>query len=259
MWAARRIVELLAARVGARAVYRKVFPRDRSLAGAGRAEHREKRPWIGEAVEEEFAVREGGLRFLVRPYDGLSTGLFLDQRENRRRVRAAARGRRVLNTFAYTCGFGVAAGAGGAAEVVNVDVSRRYLEWGKRNLESNSLALEGQWFICSDVFDYLRRARRQGRVFDMVILDPPTFGRDKRSGAVFAMESDLDRLVREAVGLTAAGGLLLVSTNHRGTSAARLRRAVEATGRARVVEAPRLPADFAGDEGYAKSLWCEVR
>jgi 23S rRNA (cytosine1962-C5)-methyltransferase len=255
---ARRVAAALAERVGARAVYRKVFPRDRSTAADTRPEHRDRRPWIGEPADAEFAVCEGGLRLLVRPYDGLSTGLFLDQRENRARVRAAARGRRVLNTFAYTCGFGVAAGAGGAAEVVNVDVSKRYLEWGRRNLEANGLAPESHWFICSDVFDYFRRARRQGRVFDVVILDPPTFGRDKRSGAAFAIESDLERLVAEAVELMSAGGLLLVSTNHRGTPAGRLKRAVERTGRARVVDAPRLPDDFAGDEGFAKSVWCAV-
>ena len=82
----------------------------------------------GEAAPPQFPVHENGLSFLVRAYDGFSTGLFLDQRENRRRVRELASGKRVLNLFAYTCGFSVAAAAGGAAQTVSVDASVKHLE-----------------------------------------------------------------------------------------------------------------------------------
>src|SRR5690606_6487827 len=112
----RRLAEGLLDRLSARAVYRKGFVRDRArLSAAQAAEHGSARPWIGSPVEPEITVEEYGVRFVVRPYDGFSVGLFLEHRDNRRRVRELAPGRRVLNTFAYTCGFTVAAAVGGAA------------------------------------------------------------------------------------------------------------------------------------------------
>ena len=99
-------------------------------------------------------------------------GLFLDQRDNRRRIRAQARGKDVLNLFAYTCGFSVAAAAGGAASTVSVDLSPKALEWGRANFALSHLDPSDHQFIKSDAFDYLRRAARQGKRFDIIILDP---------------------------------------------------------------------------------------
>lgn len=256
----RPAIEKLAARLGARAVYRKRFATDRSAALKElEAAHRDPTPWIGTPAAQEFDALEAGLRFRVRPYDGFSVGVFLDARENRRRLRELARGRRVLNTFAYTCGFSVAAALGGATETVSVDISKRYLEWGKRNFAANNVPLDGQWFICSDVFDYYRRAKRQGRMFDLIVLDPPTFARVKGESP-FVLQQDLDRLVASAIERLVPGGLLLLSTNHRGTTLARLEQAIAAgaAGRSwRVIERPPLPGDFAGDREYAKSVWAE--
>lgn len=250
---------------GAAAVYRKAFPRNRSQPQAELdAEHRDSTPWLQSAklvdasVPEEFAIREAGLNYLIRPYDGFSVGLFLEQRDNRARVRAHAGGRRVLNTFAYTCAFGVAAAAGGAEFVVNVDVSKRYLEWGKRNLAVNSLPLEKQMFICSDVFDYYRRAMRQQRRFDLVILDPPTFSRCRTGKSAFVLRSELDELVAGALQLLNPGGRVLLSTNQREMSRARLERALldnSAGVRLHVTDRPGLPLDFAGDLDFAKAVW----
>src|SRR5262245_17199557 len=151
----RAPIESLAEQRGIRSVYLKRFATDRSAAAkALETEHRDRMPWIGAPAAEEFDALESGVRFRIRPYDGYSVGAFLDARENRRRVRELARGRRVLNTFAYTCGFSVAAALGGAAETISVDVSKRYLEWGKRNFAANDVSSDGHWFICSDVFDY---------------------------------------------------------------------------------------------------------
>ena len=112
--------------LGARAAYRKVFPKDRSGARKRWERlHSDPDPWIGTPVEPEFAVLENGMQLLVRPYDGYSTGVFLEQRANRRRLRELAAGGRVLNAFAHTCGFTVAAGLGGAAQTVSVDISAR--------------------------------------------------------------------------------------------------------------------------------------
>jgi 23S rRNA (cytosine1962-C5)-methyltransferase len=249
-------------RLGARAVYRKIFVRDRSAAeGTVARLHSDRTPWLGETVEAEFPVLENGIRFLVRPYDGYSVGLFLEQRDNRRRVRALAKGRAVLNAFAYTCGFSVAAALGGAAATVNVDVSKKHLEWGRRNFAANGLEPGSHLFTCSDVFDYYRRAKRQSRLFGLIILDPPTFARTRRPRRVFTLPEDLERLVAGAVELLGPGGYLLLAVNHRGTSRQRLERAVSlaaARRRSAIVDRPGLPADFRGARGYAKSVLARV-
>jgi 23S rRNA (cytosine1962-C5)-methyltransferase len=257
---ARALCAYVAERVGATAVYRKFYPRDRSAATrALERQHRDATPWIGAPAAPELAVREHGLTFLVRPYDGYLTGLFLDHRLNRLRVRELATGRRVLNTFAYTCGFTVAAALGGARETVSVDVSRRFLEWGKRNLTANGVPLDQQRFFCSDVFDYYRRAIRQKHRFDFVILDPPTFARVPGSQRTLVLAHDLERLVAGALPLLESGGILQLSVNHRGTSRRRLADAVAAAAHAQGrrcewLAATPLPDDFCGDADYAKSL-----
>ena len=127
----------------------------------------------------EFVAHEEGLAYVIRPGDGLSTGLFPDMREGRARVRAWAAGRRVLNTFAYTCGFGVAATAGGATRVLNLDLSKSVLEWGQANYRANGFEPDPHDFVFGDVFDWLARLAKRGDRFDLVILDPPGFSRTK--------------------------------------------------------------------------------
>jgi 23S rRNA (cytosine1962-C5)-methyltransferase len=244
--------------LGARAVYRKIFAQERSRALPALDKlHRDPTPWLGDAVEDEIPVLENCVRYLFRPYDGYSVGLFLEHRDNRRRLRELAAGRTVLNAFAYTCSFSVATALGHAAATTSVDVSKRYLEWGKRNFAANGLDLAAHKFICSDIFDYYRRAERQRHRFDLVILDPPTFGRARRPKRTFVLTEDLDALIAGAVKLLNPGGYLLLATNHRGTSRKRLETAVvSATGGHAVqsIERLRLPLDFAGDRGYAKAL-----
>lgn len=255
----RRIARLYSRLFDASAVYHKRFVKNRSQAEADAPELYDPHPLLGNPCPEEILVAENSLRFAVRPYDGYSTGLFLDQRDNRRRVRELAAGRRVLNTFAYTCTFSVAAAAGQAASTVSVDVSKKALEWGKRNFAANGLDLQGYTFICSDVFDYLKRARRQERAFDLIILDPPSFSRAKRPKRVFSFIADLQRLLIEALSVLAPGGTVLLSTNNRTRSAAWLGEqiaaaAAQAGRRCRITATPPLPADFAPDRDYAKSL-----
>ena len=249
-------------KIQARTVYRKLFAQERSAALPQlEAIHQDPTPWLGTQIEEEFPVLENGIKFLIRPYDGYSTGLFLEHRENRQRVRGLANGKTVLNTFAYTCAYSVAAALGGAELVVSVDVSRKYLDWGRRNFQANALDPQPHQFIHSDIFDFLGRARRQGRRFDLVILDPPTFGRAKRPKRVFSFVADLDRLVGEAVEILNPGGYALVATNHRGTSRDRLEHAIAAVARERGVRSMvhlRLPPDFQGDPDFAKFVLCRL-
>lgn len=250
----------LAEHCGATAVYRKTYPRDRSGPRPDLdAQHRLAEPWLGQPAPAELPVQEAGLTYLVRPYDGYLTGLFLDHRSGRAALRAHATGRRILNGFAYTCGHGVAAAAGGAAEIVHVDVSRKSLQWGRANMAANRPSATLQRYLCDDLLTYLPRATRRGDLFDHIILDPPTFARAGKRGEVLAIPSGLGRLVALTLPVLRPGGLLQLSVNHRGTSRMALERLVRTSAtalgrRARVHTAPPLPPDFPGDPDYAKLL-----
>jgi 23S rRNA (cytosine1962-C5)-methyltransferase len=142
--------------------------------------------------------------------------LFLDMREVREWLRAVSRHQRVLNLFAYTCSFGVCAALGGATRVVNLDLSRTYLEWGKANYALNGLAADGRDFIYGDALDWLGRFARRSEVFELVIVDPPSF-----STTPFSVTRDYPRLVALAAQVLAPRGVLLAATNHAQTSGAR--------------------------------------
>ena len=207
----RAIAEGLAATEGIEAVYVKRRPREaRRLANESPDELAPPLPLIGTAVES-LVVTELGVRFEIRPGNGLSVGLYLDSRDARAWVRANARGRTVLNTFAYTCGFGVSARLGGATRAVNVDASRKVLDWGERNYALNELSVDRYDFVSGDTFDWLGRFAKKGETFDLVILDPPGFATTKTSR--FTAERDYHRLVAAAERVVAPKGLLLAMCN----------------------------------------------
>lgn len=178
---------------------------------------------LGEAAPAAFKVRENGVQFELSFAEGYSVGLFLDQRDNRRRLlvnhvaadfplfTGGAAGMTVLNTFAYTCGFSVCA-ARARARVTSLDLSKKYLEWGKRNFMLNGLDPAAHDFIFGDAFDWFRRLAKQKRAFDLILLDPPTFSQSRASG-VFQAEKDYGRLVTASLPLLNPGGILFASTN----------------------------------------------
>jgi len=180
-------------------------------------------PLAGVRAPDPMEVREDDLRLEVSLGDGLSTGLFVDQRENRKRVATLAAGARVLNLFSYTCSFSVAAASGGASRVVSVDLSGRALERGRNNFARNQLDSAAYEFVKGDAIRYVERARRRGEVFDLVVLDPPSFATGAKRGG-FRVARDYGRVASDALAVLAPGGRLLAITNHRGTSVARLRR-----------------------------------
>ena len=201
----------LVEKTDARSAYLKRRPKQVShLADEQFADLAPAQPIYGPAVAE-VAVQEEGLNYLIRPAAGLSVGLFPDMRETCTRVRAWAAGKRVLNCFAYTCAFGVAALAGSAARVLNLDLSKIVLEWGKANYRANGLAVDDHDFVYGDVFDWLARLARRGDRFDLVILDPPGFSRTKTRR--FSAEHDYGELAGLAARVTERGGLLLACCN----------------------------------------------
>jgi 23S rRNA (cytosine1962-C5)-methyltransferase len=173
----------------------------------------------GKPAPAEFYIRENGLRFALSLDQGYSAGLFLDQRDNRRSLltrHVAADfeippAPEVLNTFAYTCGFSACAAAAGA-RVTSLDLSKNYLDWGRRNFALNAIDPVRHDFVFGDTFDWLRRFAKKKRLFDLIILDPPTFSRSKESG-VFQAEKDYGALAVAALPLLKRGGILFASTN----------------------------------------------
>ena len=138
-------------------------------------------------VDERVVVEEGGLKFLVNFTDYLDTGLFLDHRKTRARIRKLAKGKRFLNLFCYTGAATVHAAAGGAASTTSVDMSRTYVEWAKRNLAINGLRGEHA-FVQEDCLAWL--ADGSGGPWDLIFLDPPTFSNSKRMDREFDVQRD---------------------------------------------------------------------
>ncbi len=256
----QRVGQWFCREIGVESVYWKHSAKDRGRADAAIVKQMtDPKPVWGKVAEEELKVVENGLSYLIRPYDGGMVGLFVDQRANRAWIRGISKGKRVLNTFSHTCGFSVAAAAGGASFVASVDVSKKSLAWGKRNFEANGLSMEGHKFYCSDVFDFYARAKRQGLKFDVVILDPPTFARSGKT--VFQVEKDMGRLISGAVSLLDGEGTLLVCTNHHALSVAWLKEQVVARAsraRVRFLEGAEDQADIVDTRSSTKSTYVSI-
>jgi len=198
-----------------------------------------------------FLIKENGLDFEVSFESGYSQGIFLDQRLNRAEVmRRLAGGGKLLNLFSYTGGFSVA-GAMGGAETTTLDLSAPYLEWARRNFRHNGLDDAEHHFCKGDAFHWLKRFAKQGRKFDGIVIDPPTFSRDEK-GKVFRVEKDFGELAELAGRVLAEGGWMLCCTNFRGISEKDFMRMIARPGMSPV----EMPGDFS-EEPYLKSVWVE--
>lgn len=231
---------------------------------------------LGEVAPNEFVVRENGARFVLSFKEGYSVGLFLDQRDNRRRFLSghvaagfslfpAGTRPEVLNAFAYTCGFSVCAAKAGA-RTTSIDVSKKYLEWGRRNFALNGLEAGQHDFMYGDAFGWLRRFARKRRMFDAIVLDPPTFSQSK-AGGVFQAGKDYGELVKAALPLLKPDGVLFASTNAAKVEAEKfLDQLNGAVGSARrkIVQQHYTPQppDFPvsrEEPAYLKTVWMRIR
>jgi 23S rRNA (guanine2445-N2)-methyltransferase / 23S rRNA (guanine2069-N7)-methyltransferase len=167
---------------------------------------------IGDAAEFQL-VGESGLRFWVNFTDYLDTGLFLDHRITRQRLRAEASRERFLNLFAYTGSATVYAAAGRARETTTVDMSATYLEWAQRNLAVNGLSGSGHEFVQADCIAWLKDAVAARRKYDLIFLEPPTFSNSKRMADILDVQRDHADLVHRCMALLADGGKLVFSNN----------------------------------------------
>lgn len=194
-----------------------------------------------------LTVKENGLSFLVDLEHGLNTGLFLDQRVNRRELMGRADGKRVLNLFAYTGAFSVAAAAAGAKLVTSVDASPGYTEWAKANFGANRLNPKRHEFIIGDCLAVLGELNRQGKRYDIVLMDPPSFSTTAKSR--FTTRGGTSELVAAALPLLEEGGLMITSSNHQKVDVAdflkELRRgALQGGCEMRVINLAGQPEDF---------------
>ena len=232
-------------------------------------------PVLGEAAPERFEICENGVRFELGFNEGYSVGLFLDQRDNRRRFLTGhvaadfdfgpwTPDYGLLNCFAYTCGFSVCAARSGA-KTTSLDLSKKYLEWGRRNFALNGLDPAAHDFIYGDAFDWLRRLAKKGRAFDAVALDPPTFSQSKEHG-VFRAEKDFGKLVAAALPLVRLGGVLFASTNATDWPPEKFLADVEAAVHAakrkilqrhHVPQPPDFPISRA-EPAYLKTVWLRI-
>jgi 23S rRNA (cytosine1962-C5)-methyltransferase len=273
----RQELERLMGSLSARGAYHKLLTRQvRGPSAAGVS----PRLVLGETAPERFVILENGVHFELSFAEGYSVGIFLDQRDNRRRLLtrhvaanfplipsslpARASPCQVLNVFAYTCGFSVCAAKSGA-QTTSLDLSKKYLDWGKRNFSLNQMDAGSHEFIFGDANDWLRRLARKQRLFDVILLDPPTFSRSKASG-VFRVEQDYGKLVTAVLPLLRPGGVLFASTNAANWPVEEfltdVREAVRSTRRKILQEhyVPQ-PPDFPisrAEPAYLKTVWLRL-
>ncbi|MFO0612241.1 MAG: pseudouridine synthase [Polyangiaceae bacterium] len=252
-------------RLGAARVWVKRRPKHASrIVDARGGAFAPRAPVRGASGPEAMLVEENGRSFEIRLGDGLSTGLFLDQRENRRRFGELVAGMRVLNLFAYTGSFSVVAAAGGARSTVTVDASASVCGWARRNLERASAGEPDHVVVEADCFQYLALAAKKGQRFDAVVLDPPSFSTTKTSR--FSADGDYKKLAAAALRVVAPGGFLLACTNHRGIVTAKFRRFLHEAARDAGVAVGQMkdlppPVDFPpppGAESHLKSVLVRV-
>ncbi len=207
----------------------------------------------------DFVVEEAGVKYAVDIAASYSAGLFLDQRLNRARLRKL-QPKRVLNTFAYTCSFSVAAALEGA-QTLSVDLSKKSLDRGRENFALNGLSEDGHRFVAADALEFLPQLAQQREKFDTIILDPPTYSRSP-TGRRWQVEMQLDDLIGEAIEVAMPQCSILVSTNCTKLDIAGLERrarwCAKSKRRTADVVLPGPPPDFPHGHG-AISLWLVLR
>lgn len=172
------------------------------------------------AGPSQTIVEENGLRFHVDLNDHLNQGLFLDMRKNRKLVAGFSKDKEVLNCFSYTCSFGAHCRNAGASRVVNVDISAKFLKKGEENYKLNQLKTGRSEFMREHAIRYVEKAAKRNNLFDIIILDPPSFARYE--GKVFSVKKDMAGLMTKAMLALKAQGIIFVATNCSAVSRAEL-------------------------------------
>ncbi|BDD42837.1 SAM-dependent methyltransferase [Streptococcus ruminantium] len=214
----------------------------------------------GEEAPDYFTVLENGVRYQVFMNDGLMTGIFLDQHEVRGSlVDGLAAGKSLLNMFSYTAAFSIAAALGGASQTTSVDLAKRSRELSQAHFLENGVDVKAHQFIVMDVFEYFRYAKRKGLSYDVIILDPPSFARNKKQ--TFSVAKDYHKLIAQSLEILNTGGTIIASTNAANVSVEKFKRQIEkgfGPKKHRYVASYRLPADFVINKNDESSNYLKV-
>ena len=214
----------------------------------------------GQEAPEFFTILENGVLYQVFMNDGLMTGIFLDQHEVRGSlVDGLAMGKSLLNMFSYTAAFSVAAAMGGASETTSVDLAKRSKELSVAHFEANGISLDSHRFIVMDVFEYFKYAKRKGLSYDVIVLDPPSFARNKKQ--TFSVAKDYHKLIAQSLEILKPGGIIIASTNAANVSHQKFTEQINkgfAGRNYQVLQKYGLPADFVYNEKDESSNYLKV-
>ena len=214
----------------------------------------------GQEAPEFFTVLENGVLYQVFMNDGLMTGIFLDQHEVRGSlVDGLAMGKSLLNMFSYTAAFSVAAAMGGASQTTSVDLAKRSRELSQAHFQANGISTDNHRFIVMDVFEYFKYAKRKGLTYDVIVLDPPSFARNKKQ--TFSVAKDYHKLISQSLEILNLGGIIIASTNAANVSRQKFTEQIDKgfAGRSyQILNKYGLPADFAYNKKDESSNYLKV-
>ena len=214
----------------------------------------------GQEAADFFTVLENGVLYQVFMNDGLMTGIFLDQHEVRSSlVDGLAMGKSLLNMFSYTAAFSVAAAMGGASQTTSVDLAKRSRELSQAHFQANGISTDEHRFIVMDVFEYFKYAKRKGLTYDVIVLDPPSFARNKKQ--TFSVVKDYHKLISQSLEILNPGGIIIASTNAANVSRQKFTEQIDKgfAGRSyQILNKYGLPADFAYNKKDESSNYLKV-
>lgn len=214
----------------------------------------------GQEAPDFFTVLENGVLYQVFMNDGLMTGIFLDQHEVRGSlVDGLAMGKSLLNMFSYTAAFSVAAAMGGSSQTTSVDLAKRSRELSQAHFQANGISTDEHRFIVMDVFEYFKYAKRKGLTYDVIVLDPPSFARNKKQ--TFSVVKDYHKLISQSLEILNPGGFIIASTNAANVSRQKFIEQIDKgfAGRSyQILNKYGLPADFAYNKKDESSNYLKV-
>lgn len=214
----------------------------------------------GQEAPDFFTVLENGVLYQVFMNDGLMTGIFLDQHEVRGSlVDGLAMGKSLLNMFSYTAAFSVAAAMGGASQTTSVDLAKRSRELSQAHFQANGISTDDHRFIVMDVFEYFKYAKRKGLTYDVIVLDPPSFARNKKQ--TFSVAKDYHKLISQSLEILNPEGIIIASTNAANVSRQKFTEQIDKgfAGRSyQILNKYGLPADFAYNKKDESSNYLKV-
>ena len=214
----------------------------------------------GQEAPDFFTVLENGVLYQVFMNDGLMTGIFLDQHEVRGSlVDGLAMGKSLLNMFSYTAAFSVAAAMGGASQTTSVDLAKRSRELSQAHFQANGISTDDHRFVVMDVFEYFKYAKRKDLTYDVIVLDPPSFARNKKQ--TFSVAKDYHKLISQSLEILNPGGIIIASTNAANVSRQKFTEQIDKgfAGRSyQILNKYGLPADFAYNKKDESSNYLKV-